>query len=389
MHFLPAKDGDCFVLEMDNKDCIIIDCGYKVTYEKELKPLLLQLRDKGCRVILLLITHIDMDHIGGTIRLLIENGDAGDPRVIPINNIWFNGFFNTLFRHPEFVRRRVKCLNAAMLRHRDAMLKELRMQAGEENGLISTTQSISFEQLCIQNGYRLNRHFADAIVQRTSKNREAVLAAGILLGDCHLFIIGPTIKQLENLAYKLNIEMIRRCGSDYQLTHDEPFGILFELLQMLHHNEQPIEEQEIAASGKRLENWLCTSTMAPMNEINRASIVLEIEYKGIRMLFCGDADSADWADTIAPHYQLIKLSHHGSTKPNIPLIKKSRADILLISTNGGPNGRHPEDDLLARAILAGNNALYFNYNIDRKSQLLDFQEKYGFSARFNEREIGL
>ena len=49
IHFLPAKSGDCFVIEFDNKDCILIDCGYVSTYTDELKPLLLKLRAKGCR----------------------------------------------------------------------------------------------------------------------------------------------------------------------------------------------------------------------------------------------------------------------------------------------------------------------------------------------------
>ena len=68
-HFLPAKAGDCFVLEFSNKDCIIIDCGFSSTYQNELKPLLLQLKSKGCKVILLLIIHPDKDHIKGAIEL--------------------------------------------------------------------------------------------------------------------------------------------------------------------------------------------------------------------------------------------------------------------------------------------------------------------------------
>ena len=52
IHFLPALAGDCFVLEFINNECIIIDCGYKSTYKKELKPLLQELNKKGCQEIL-------------------------------------------------------------------------------------------------------------------------------------------------------------------------------------------------------------------------------------------------------------------------------------------------------------------------------------------------
>lgn len=39
IHFLPAKAGDCIVIEFFNKECIIMDCGFKSTYEEELRPL--------------------------------------------------------------------------------------------------------------------------------------------------------------------------------------------------------------------------------------------------------------------------------------------------------------------------------------------------------------
>jgi hypothetical protein len=374
VHFLPAKAGDCLVLELDNKDCILIDCGYAATYELELKPLLLRLQEKGCQVILLLVTHIDQDHIEGAIRLLDENGDSDNPRIIPIENVWFNGFFNTLFQRPEFARRRVANLTAAALQQRDVMLKELLMQVEGENGYISAEHSKCFEELCMQNGYCLNRQFTGAVVQQAGVNREKILSAGVSIGDCLLYVLGPGKKQLDGLTHKLDVDMIRSFGHDYQL--DETFGKLFELLLEM-HTEPSTAERKIAALGGRLESWL----------VNRASIVVEIEYKGLRMLFAGDADSSDWVDGLGPHYQLIKLSHHGTAKPNLALLEKSRGDILLISTNGGQEGHHPEDELLARAILAGNRTLCFNYDINRKGQLLAMQKEYGYSVRFKEREI--
>lgn len=105
IHFLPAKAGDCFVIEFVNKECIIIDCGFKSTYKKYLRPLLINLKNKGCRVTLLLITHIDQDHIEGAIAFLQDNGLANEPNIISIDNIWFNGFFNTLLNRSEFMER--------------------------------------------------------------------------------------------------------------------------------------------------------------------------------------------------------------------------------------------------------------------------------------------
>ena len=91
IHFLKAVAGDCFVLEFESKECIVIDCGYKSTYKNELRPLLLKLKDKGCKVTLLLITHTDRDHIEGAIEFIKDNGKAFAPNIITVENICIDG----------------------------------------------------------------------------------------------------------------------------------------------------------------------------------------------------------------------------------------------------------------------------------------------------------
>lgn len=171
-HFLPAKSGDCFVVEFDNKDCILIDCGYVSTYKKELKPLLLRLCAKGCRLILFLITHIDQDHISGAIQFLQENGQQDAPQIIAIENIWFNGFFNTIFSRPEFEKRKAVCLSPQMACRQKWAVSELLMQIPGEDGPISVSQCRCFETLCAEKGYVLNRQFPGQIVQQTYKTRD-------------------------------------------------------------------------------------------------------------------------------------------------------------------------------------------------------------------------
>ena len=94
IHFIRAMSGDSFLIELGRGHCILIDCGYKSTYETELKPLLKKLHREGYRIDILVITHMDEDHIGGAISLIEENGDKNNPHIIAIDNIWFNGIFN-------------------------------------------------------------------------------------------------------------------------------------------------------------------------------------------------------------------------------------------------------------------------------------------------------
>lgn len=102
VHFLPAKSGDCILLEFDNRNCILIDCGYTVTYNEELKPLLQELSKKGCKISLMIITHTDEDHISGAISFIEDNGNAENPKVIQIDEIWHNGIFNTVMNSEIF-----------------------------------------------------------------------------------------------------------------------------------------------------------------------------------------------------------------------------------------------------------------------------------------------
>ena len=108
IHFLPARAGDCFVLEFDDKNCILIDSGYQVTYREELKPLLQKLAEKGCKIVLMIITHIDEDHILGAISFLEDNGNADHPRIIQVDEIWHNGIFNTIMNSERFLRRKTE-----------------------------------------------------------------------------------------------------------------------------------------------------------------------------------------------------------------------------------------------------------------------------------------
>lgn len=214
IHFLPAKSGDCFVIEFDNKDCILIDCGYASTYKDELKPLLLKLHAKGCRLVLLIVTHIDQDHISGAIRLLEENGNQDTPQIIKIENIWFNGFFNTVFPRSEFEKRKVACLSSQMAYQQKCALSDLLMQTLGEEGPISVDQCKCFETLCAKNGYVLNRQFSKLTVQQTCKNREEMLGNGIQLGDIHIYVLSPGKEQLDQLVHILNGRLIQQFGRD-------------------------------------------------------------------------------------------------------------------------------------------------------------------------------
>ena len=384
VHFLPAMAGDCILIELEHPDCILIDCGYKTTYNTELRPLLLRLSAEGYRISLMIISHIDRDHIEGAVHFLRENGDAEIPAIIPVDEIWINGFFNTLFPRLEFKHREIDELSLEERKMLSDKLKSLKMSFPDE-GYISATQCKALERLCVQNGYRVNCSCPDRIVKRSAMRYSEVATNRISIAGCQIAILNPGEPQLEALSRELDREMIRWFGRDYKIQQSDEFTQLFELLMELY--EEPTSSEPIMAMSANLKSWLGTSLLAPMNAVNRSSIVVEIIYHGRNMLFTGDGESFDWVEFLAPIYDLIKISHHGSTKPNIKLLENCKAKHLLVSTNGGAYDRYPENELLARMIFSGAERLHFNYDIGQKQQLMDLQDSYGFSANFGKQTI--
>ena len=101
LKFIPAFNGDCILLSFFDQDQvrrnILIDGGISRTYPKYLKNEITILVDKGENIDLLIITHIDDDHIGGIIKIY---EDATLNRDL-IKQVWFNSgnllsdFFNS------------------------------------------------------------------------------------------------------------------------------------------------------------------------------------------------------------------------------------------------------------------------------------------------------
>jgi len=380
VHFLPAKAGDCFVLEFDNKNCVLIDCGYPSTYKEELKPLLQKLSKAGCRISLMIITHMDEDHISGAVSFIDENGDANNPHVIQVDEIWHNGIFNTVMNSEVFLKHEAKNVPENVLRECKTKRGILKKQLQGESGIIAATKSKMFETLCARLHYRVNSRFEGGCVVRGNK---------CYFGDCEIQILSPGIRELENFRRVLDKELIRIFGRDYLWNRAEEFQELLELIAKYRGMDEPgtFTMQQISAGPGEIEKWVGTSSLARMNETNCASIVVAIQYKGLKLLFMGDSESELWQEQLEPYYDLIKVSHHGSTKPNLAWMKGTTAKGLLISTSG--QGRHPEDDFLARAMMGEFESLYFNYDIQRKSAILAMQGKYHFKAEFKKREIVL
>src|ERR1700742_254641 len=89
IEMLPASDGDCLWIEYgepDRPNRILIDTGTPATYQT-LNQKITELDPKDRRFELFIVSHIDNDHIGGSIRLLDQ-----PPEGVEFGDVWFNGY---------------------------------------------------------------------------------------------------------------------------------------------------------------------------------------------------------------------------------------------------------------------------------------------------------
>lgn len=86
---LKAGNGDSILLKLDNNFNILIDGGNNINdYKHNLKQEILEIQKSKEYIDLLIITHIDQDHIKGIEYLLKDNEIDNDI----IKNFWFNSF---------------------------------------------------------------------------------------------------------------------------------------------------------------------------------------------------------------------------------------------------------------------------------------------------------
>ncbi|MEH7494761.1 MBL fold metallo-hydrolase, partial [Neobacillus niacini] len=85
----PAANGDCFLIRIKQEKSIkhiIIDGGKGVLCHRKLKDEFNQLEENNQRVDLLIVTHIDDDHIAGIIKLYQDK----KINTSIIDKVWFN-----------------------------------------------------------------------------------------------------------------------------------------------------------------------------------------------------------------------------------------------------------------------------------------------------------
>ena len=326
----------------------------------------------GKKITLLIITHIDKDHIGGARKLLEENGDYNNPNIIKIENIWFNGFKNLVFQ--KNLSDNIKQKQLDKMRIIKAYNKMNSFDEKDSN--VSAGDLKSFEIICNKLNYPINTQFMDNTVVQTEN---------IKIGNASIDVISPNILKIERYTEYLEEQLEILFGKDYEINKSEEFIDFFETLML--NDEEYVQTTETISGQieKDIIDWLkIVHKKHTYSIVNDVSIGILIKFNGIKMVFTGDLYFEKKHDNEKIlMVDVLKVPHHGSYWNNCEIMENIIANNYIISTDGKKYG-HPDKSILANIIINNKQKkkLIFNYDIDTIQLLKEKKQKNKYNYEF-------
>lgn len=309
---LSVRHGDATLVEWSDgpdRHRLLVDGGPVTTYPV-LHDRLASLDPDDRHLDVVVLTHVDADHVEGLLKLL---NDAS--LQVTVGDVWFNGY-----RH---------------------------LPADELGGV----QGDMFGALLEARGLPWNAHFDGGAVRRPTGGLPPVVA---LPAGLSVTVLGPTDRELAALRPVWRREC-QRAGL-------VP-GSVEDALTALRSRARLNPLDTYLGTTADLSALAATSTAADSSAANATSITLLLERAGRSALLAGDATPdvlraglealLAQRDLPALHVDLFKVPHHGSERNvTVEVVRLVDADTYLISTDGSYHG-HPGVVAMARLLHHG------------------------------------
>lgn len=297
LHAVQAKFGDCLIIEYGtDPKYILIDGGPKDVYDESLRPALESIVTTGVLEVVM-ISHIDMDHIKGILDMLTElqrQKNAGEEAFIKIKELWLNSFSDTIDTDEDLTQRMTQLYAQAASQGVQMNSTGIAIQGVKEGDQVTrlcTILDITMNPSSINGFYCVD------------DNSEK-----IVFDNLTFTIVGPNKKNLKNLKEKW---------------------------------EEWLEKQEDAVARGNF-NFL---KMADRSVPNLSSIAFLVEGDGKTILFTGDSRGDHLEDGLYQagllnyegrlHVDIFKVQHHGSDRnSDARFFEVVTADTYVISADG-------------------------------------------------------
>lgn len=358
----PARKGDCLLLHFGSKDnpgLVMIDGGPKDVYKPHLKPRIDQIRaarkldrQEALIVDVLMVSHVDDDHIQGILDLTKEEivaMQAHQPRLLNVQSFWHNSFDEIIGHKPDELTASMKTQFGAA--------------AVSGGGALSDKQKGEVEEKYAEQNPDTDPDADREVISSTMK----VLAS-----------IGQGFRlrlDADGLGFPRNPEfggkLIIARGSGKPV----PIG------QGLHFTVVGPMQPEIAALYQRHQDWLkdlrakgksppeALAAYVDKSVPNLSSIVVLAEAGGKRMLLTGDArgdkvlEGLELTGLLGPRdgskveIELLKVPHHGSSN-NLDRDFFSRIIAKHYVFSGNGEHGNPERETMEMLLAARGDEAY-------------------------------
>jgi beta-lactamase superfamily II metal-dependent hydrolase len=359
VEMLPAEHGDCLLVSARQGSAstnLLVDCGPIGTYKRVLRPRLQALAAAGQVIDLLVVTHVDNDHIQGAVEFLEDNGEASNPRIIQVKEVWHNSY-----RHLPTSKGIVPTADQLA-----SVVSHCQWSRPNEQGLIGAKEGSSLALLLQRHGYNWNESFGGGAIRAGNST---------FVGDVKVDVLAPSEGDLEKLLYWWKKELLQIGVSQNAIASLE-LETPFELRLYQQPALEPEPTKNISANSA-LNPPKDSDFKSDASKVNGSSIVVLAEFKGLKLLLLGDAPTSElesrWPVSLPMDLNAVKVSHHGSRANTSPaFLKQIRAKRFLVSANGKNGHPHPES-LLRIVSSQGDCQLFFNYETDQ-SQLMASKE---------------
>ncbi|WP_027393239.1 AVAST type 1 anti-phage system MBL fold metallo-hydrolase Avs1a [Aquimarina latercula] len=369
----PANNGDSFLLNFLGFT-FLIDGGYVNTYRSFIKDDLLKLQKKTGKLDYLIVTHIDQDHISGINKLVEENNQS---TFIKIDNVWHNSL-----KHLRVKRGEAK-ENISPIIENITSQSYLREQLEGENE-ISAIQGSTLARLINEGGYNWNAAFD---MKAISINNNPIVH---ITKDIKLILLSPNNDKIDKLYDYWKKELLKYGFLD-EVLENVIFDDAFEIMVSKQKCKKKPRAKDISNSIDQVDSLLSLKFNEDDSASNGSSIAFILEGCNKRVLFLGDSHPSLICNSLKAyyksyefpiHFDLVKLSHHGSFANNSPeLFSLINSDKMIFSTNGRGHG-HPDKETIANIISKKNKELklYFNYKSETSTMFdnSELRKKYGF-----------
>lgn len=300
LFLLPAHNGDSFLVEFLGKDNqfhrIWIDGGLVKSYYENGRNALMALQQENAAIDLMVVTHIDQDHIGGILAYVEDKELSKDL----VRQFWFNSgrLIASAFDHAPDPSRDV------------------------------SLAGIGFQTRSLQQGIRL-----DDFLEKSGRWHSKPIQEGHQeeLAGATLSVLSPDQESLLKLDRKWEQEARETDRSVPTVDHQESIEKLAALSE---------KEDESIANG--------------------SSIAFLFEVKGKRILFLGDAHPSVVVKALKKlgystkkrlKVSFVKLAHHASKYSiSYELLSLIHCPKFIVSTDGSRHGL-PNKEALARVVL--------------------------------------